>query len=391
MRPEQWNQIISALPGAHLLQSAQWGALKAQYGWQPTGLVWLPGNAAPLVFGLGDDPTQGAGADEPAVPQPGQAVAAALLLIKPLARRLPLRLCLAYSPKGPLLDWADAPLRRRVLADLAAHARGRGAIFLKIDPDILVNRGIPGSEEQQPNPHWPAIRQDVAGMGFQPSPEQIQFKNSVLVDVNASDDELLARMKQKTRYNVRLGSKKGLAVRAGGPDDWPTLYRMYAETSLRDGFAIRDEAYYRAVWGTFAANAQPLIAEVDGEPVAAVYLFHFAGTAYYIYGMSRDQHRDKMPNYLLQYEAMRWARLHGCAQYDLWGAPDVFDESDSMWGVFRFKEGLGGWVRVTPGAWDLSTRPFWHWLYARAVPLALGLLRRLGRARTQAAAGVDAS
>ena len=383
MTPAQWNDIISRLPGAHLLQSAEWAHLKAQYGWQAHLLVWLSDRDEPLLQTLQDLDTKLA--DNATV------LAAALMLIKPLARRLPLRMCLAYSPKGPLLDWANAELRDRVLHGMAAFARSQGALFLKIDPDIIINTGVPGSESEQPNPAWPAIRHAISAAGFRPSPEQIQFRNTVLVDVNVSDDELLARMKQKTRYNARLGAKKGLTVRTGNRQDWPTLYKMYAETSLRDSFAIRDEAYYRAVWSAFEASAQPLIAEVDGEAVAAVFLFHFAGTAYYIYGMSRDLHRDKMPNYMLQYEAMRWAREHGCATYDLWGAPDEFNESDSMWGVFRFKEGLGGWVRVTPGAWDLSTRPLLHWLYARAVPLALSLLRLIGRARTRnaAAGGMD--
>jgi lipid II:glycine glycyltransferase (peptidoglycan interpeptide bridge formation enzyme) len=190
-------------------------------------------------------------------------------------------------------------------------------------------------------------------------------------------------MKQKTRYNVRLGSKKGLTVRVGTPADRSALYHMYAETCVRDGFVIRDEAYYQTVWGIFANNAEPLIAEVEGEPVAAVYLFHFAGTAYYIYGMSRDLHRDKMPNYLLQFEAMRWAREKGCAVYDLWGAPDVFDKSDSMWGVFRFKEGLGGRVRNTPGAWDIAPNPWLYQLYTRVMPALLGFLRSRGKARVK--------
>ena len=111
---------------------------------------------------------------------------------------------------------------------------------------------------------------------------------------------------------------------------------------------IRDEAYYRAVWGGFiqAGLAEALVAEVDGEAVAALIVFRFAGTAWYLYGMSRLAHREKMPNALLQWEAIRRARTAGCLTYDLWGAPDEFSESDPMWGVFRFKEGLGGRVRA---------------------------------------------
>ncbi len=177
---------------------------------------------------------------------------------------------------------------------------------------------------------------------------------------------MLARMKQKTRYNVRLAEKKGVVLRIGTQSDLPLLYKMYAETSVRDGFVIRDEGYYRTVWETFmqpnvetfqrsnVPTCEPLIAEVDGEPVAAIFVFYFAGRAYYVYGMSRNAHREKMPTYLLQWEAMKRARARGCTVYDLWGAPEVFDESDSMWGVYRFKEGLGGQVVRTLGAWDFA-------------------------------------
>ncbi|GAB4495710.1 MAG: hypothetical protein Fur0016_15250 [Anaerolineales bacterium] len=164
---------------------------------------------------------------------------------------------------------------------------------------------------------------------------------------------------------------------------------MYAETAARDGFIIREEAYYRTVWKIFSGQvaaaplAEPLIAEVEGQPVAALFLFAFAGRAYYVYGMSREAHREKMPTYLLQWEALQWARARGCSVYDLWGAPEVFDESDSMWGVFRFKEGLGGTVIRTLGAWDFVPNPLWYALYTRLVPKLLEIMRSAGRAKTR--------
>jgi peptidoglycan pentaglycine glycine transferase (the first glycine) len=176
-------------------------------------------------------------------------------------------------------------------------------------------------------------------------------------------------------------------VRVGGAADWPMLYKMYAETSVRDGFVIRAENYYRTVWQMFNQAskplAEPLIAEVDGAPVAAVFLFAFGGQAYYVYGMSRDAHRELMPNYLLQWEAMQWAKARGCSVYDLWGAPDVFDESDSMWGVFRFKEGLGGQVVRTLGAWDFAPNSLWYTLYTQVMPKVLDVMRQRGKARVR--------
>jgi lipid II:glycine glycyltransferase (peptidoglycan interpeptide bridge formation enzyme) len=127
----------------------------------------------------------------------------------------------------------------------------------------------------------------------------------------------------------------------------------------------------------------PLIAEVNNEPVAAIFLFMFAGRAYYVYGMSRSLHREKMPTYLLQWEAMKRAKTGGCSFYDLWGAPEVFDESDSMWGVYRFKEGLGGEVVRTLGAYDFVPTKLWYKLYAEVMPRVLDVMRSRGKEKTK--------
>jgi lipid II:glycine glycyltransferase (peptidoglycan interpeptide bridge formation enzyme) len=165
---------------------------------------------------------------------------------------------------------------------------------------------------------------------------------------------------------------------------------MYAHTSVRDGFVIREREYYLHTWQTFiqAGMAEPLIAEVDGQAVAGVVIFRFGGRAYYLQGMSLDEHREKMPNVLLQWEAMRRARAAGCTVYDLWGAPEVFDESDPLWGVFRFKRGLGAQVLRTLGAWDLPLRPFFYQLYTHTLPRLLDWMRRRGRQRARLDAGM---
>jgi lipid II:glycine glycyltransferase (peptidoglycan interpeptide bridge formation enzyme) len=235
-------------------------------------------------------------------------------------------------------------------------------------------------------------------LGWRFSQDQIQFRNTVLINLFHSDDELLRCMKQKTRYNIRLAQKKGVTVRVGTADDLPMLYRMYTETSVRDGFLIREEGYYQTVWRTFGyssrvAHSQStpfhelLIAEVDGEPVGAVSMFYFAGQAIYLFGMSRDEQREKMPNYLLQWEAMRRAKVLGCKIYNLWGAPNEFDESDGLWGVFRFKEGLGGYVLRTIGAWDFTPNPMLYKMYTEALPRVMDILRARGTARTRQSLG----
>jgi lipid II:glycine glycyltransferase (peptidoglycan interpeptide bridge formation enzyme) len=296
------------------------------------------------------------------------------------------------------MDWNDTGLCQRVLADLQAFAKHQGAIFVKVDPDVELGTGIPGTPQAVESNGGQTVKSELVQRGWEFSQDQIQFRNTVLIDLSPSEDELLLRMKQKTRYNVRLAQKKGVTVRVGTTDDLPGLYRMYAETSVRDDFLIREEGYYQTVWRIFDKPSiiprssstpfhEPLIAEVDGQPVAAVSLFYFAGHAIYLFGMSRDEHREKMPNHLLQWEAMRRARALGCGIYNLWGAPNQFNESDDLWGVFRFKEGLGGYVFRSLGAWDFTPNPLLYKLYTQVLPRLMDVMRSRGKSKTRQSLG----
>ncbi|HET9909402.1 MAG TPA: peptidoglycan bridge formation glycyltransferase FemA/FemB family protein [Anaerolineales bacterium] len=376
MNRNNWDSLISNFPNPHFLQTYEWGQVKAKYGWSPLYSVW----DADGKWKVESDPNLFSSFHSP--------VAAALILKRQILRNaFAARLSILYVPKGPLLDWSNEPLRNRVLNDLQSFARKQGAIFLKTDPDVVLATGVPDSPDNVNDNGGQVVMSDLKRRGWGYSSDQIQFKNTVLIDLNPSEEELLAHMKQKTRYNIRLAQKKGVSVRVGMSADLALLYRMYAETSIRDGFVIRDEGYYKTVWNLFMNSAdpycEPLIAEVDHQPVAGIFVFYFAGRAYYVYGMSRDVHREKMPAYLLQWEAMKRAKARGCAVYDLWGAPDIFDESDSMWGVYRFKEGLGGKVVRTLGAWDYAPNRLWYNMYSEIIPRVLDVMRSRGKAKTK--------
>lgn len=397
MESNIWNSIISKLPNPHFLQSYEWGQVKAKYGWEPIYLVW--DNEGKMKEER-DVNNLSSFAFHPS--------AAALILKRQILRNgFAARLSILYSPKGPLLDWTNESLRRRVLDDLQSFAKKQGAIFLKMDPDVVLGTGVPASEGDVIDNNGQVVMSELKRRGWEYSSDQIQFKNTVLIDLNPTEDELLTRMKQKTRYNIRLAEKKGVAIRVGTSEDLSSLYKIYAETSVRDGFVIRDEGYYKTVWEIFMRSnvdtleslqvstfqpanlptCEPLIAEVNGEPVAAIFLFYFGGCAYYVYGMSRDTHREKMPTNLLQWEAMKRAKAKGCGMYDLWGAPDVFDETDSMWGVYRFKEGLGGKVVRTLGAWDYAPSPLWYRMYSEIIPRVLDVMRSRGKVKTRQGLG----
>lgn len=355
-----WNRLIAGLPGAHILQTCEWADVKAAVGWRALPLLWRG--------------------------ERGEVLAAAMVLQRPLQiGPFSPNLSVMYTPRGPLLDWDSDALRSQVLDDLQRLARQSGAIFIKIDPEVVLGYGIPGSQGASSDLVGVKALEDLRRRGWLYSDEQVQFRNTVVLDLRGLEADWLSRMKQKTRYNLRLAERKGVTVRHGSAADFGLLYRMYAETALRDGFTIRPANYYQKVWDTFtrAGMCFPLVAEVEGEPVAGLVLFVYAQRAWYLYGMSREIHRDRMPNYLLQWEAMRIAKEKGALSYDLWGAPDVFDENDSMWGVFRFKEGLGGEVICTIGAYDFPCRPTFFRLYTRLLPRLLDVMRARGKARTR--------
>ncbi|MCE1254071.1 MAG: peptidoglycan bridge formation glycyltransferase FemA/FemB family protein [Anaerolineae bacterium] len=342
------------------MQTWQWGEIKSAVGWASLPFVWR------------DDQNR--------------IVAAALILERNLKiGPITTGLKVLYIPRGPLMDWSDQGLCKRILDDLEELCRKRHALFLKMDPEIILGEGIPESPEAVESEKAKSVLEMMHARGWNYSDEQIQFKNTAWLDLSADEETWLSRMKPKARYNLRLSQKKGVNVRLATLNDLPTLYRMYKETSVRDGFVIRPERYYRQVWQLYmqADMCQALIAEVDGEAIAGVVLMYFAGRSWYLYGMSTENHRDKMPNYLLQWEAMRLLKSKGCQFYDLWGAPDVFNESDSMWGVFRFKDGLGAKVIRTPGAWDYAPWKWVYTLYTRMIPNVLNIMRAHGKARAK--------
>lgn len=357
-QPEEWDAGVQSLPDAHILQSWVWGEFKSEYGWRPTRLAWHAG---------------------------GRVLAAAQVLERPwpsggwpLARVL-------YVPRGPILDWSMRDLAAAVRRDLQIMAKERRAIFIKIDPEIPLLVSNPAEDPPVAQEAGETVRDELHSEGWIASADQVQFRSTFRLDLRIEEDALLARMKPKTRYNVRLAERRGVSIRPAAENDFDDLYAMYAETSVRDGFVIRPKAYYREAWGRpwRAGRAQPFLAEVEGRAVAGLILFHFGSTAWYFYGMSRSAERERMPTHLLQWEAIRWAKRRGLKTYDFWGAPDSSDPEDAMFGVYRFKAGFGAAHVQTLGAWDQPLRPAWYRLYAVLLPRVLGLLRARQRRRTQ--------
>jgi peptidoglycan pentaglycine glycine transferase (the first glycine) len=333
-----WNSFVVASPTGHLLQSWQWGQLKAAFGWQAARL------------GIEDE---------------GRLIAGAQVLFRSLPP-FPRYLSIAYVPKGPILDLGKQEISEALLSAIHRLARQKRAILLKIEPEL---------------PHSPAAVKQLQVCGFRPSQQTIQPRSTIHIDLRADLDEILARMKSKTRYNVRLAGRKGVLVRVGTADDLPIFYRLIELTGRRDGFAIHSRGYYETAYRLFVPSdlARLFLATYHDEVIAGLMVFAFGQRAWYMYGASSDRERDRMPNHLLQWQAIRWAKERGCLTYDLWGIPDevgqeperhkrtVTDRQGGLWGVYRFKQGFGGQVVRYVGAYDYVYRPALAWLYNKAV------------------------
>jgi lipid II:glycine glycyltransferase (peptidoglycan interpeptide bridge formation enzyme) len=303
----EWGSFLLRHPQAHLLQTSTWGELKARHGWRPLRLAR------------------------------GQAGAQVLL------RQVLPGIRVAYVPRGPVGPWKE------VLPELIAGSRAAGAFTLILEPDA----------------DDPEAR-DLAGLGFVPSARSVQPATSLRVDLQGSEEEILARMHQKTRYNIGLAGRRGVSVRRW--DDPEGFAAMLRSTGDRQGFGVHTPAYYRDAFDLFQprGEAELLLAEFDGEVLGALMVFGCGRGAWYLYGASTTARRELMATYLLQWEAMRWARRRGAAWYDLWGIPDASPEAleagfehrrDGLWGVYRFKRGFGGVWFQTPGAWEKPIRP----------------------------------
>lgn len=351
----EWNALVATLPHAHILQTWEWGDFKQQTtGWQPQRFAYRDAD--------------------------GQWVAAASVL----TRRIGI-FCVMYVPKGAVLDYQQVAVRDAVLDHLQSLAKQRRAIWLKIDPDLPLATGIPnddsGKHPDQPHPTGTALQQVLQARGWRYSADQVQFPNTLVNDLTQSEDAILAGMNQSTRRKLRKAEKAGVIVREAqlSGQDLETLYQMYTVTSQRQGFLIRPLSYYRLVWEAFAVAglAIGLLAEVEGEPVAGAVFFHFGQKVWFFYGMTTETHRDSQANYVLHWQAIRWAKAQGYALYDWWGAPTIFTEDDPLWGVYRFKDGFGGQVVRHIGAWDYAPNRWRYAAYTIVLPAMLRLWRHL--------------
>ena len=321
-RRDVWDCHVSAQPGFNLMQSWDWGQFKQGLGWK--------------VFRI-------------AVEEAGSILACTQLLIKPLPMALA---SVAYIPRDARANWQDDAAGQCLREEIHRVARLNRAIFLKVEPLIA---------------HDSQIQASLLAQGFVISPNTNQPRATITMDLTRELDQILASMRKKSRMYIRAAAEKGVTVRRGEEGDLPAFYELMVATARREGFSPRSFEYYAGEFRAFhPTNQMVLLMAYQGDQLLAVRTAHcFGDQAAEFHGGSSGEALDLRPNYLLVWEAIRWARERGCRAYDFWGIPDpvgemvsqgqelpVSERTDGLWGVYRFKSGFSKDIVYYTGAYD---------------------------------------
>lgn len=322
---EEFNSFINSHPEGHALQLWEWGALKEKTGWTCHRLLLKTGEE---IF------------------------AAATIL----ARRLPFfGIPIFYCPRGPVVDMAAKEKVNAVFRAIRELAKKQKAIFLKIDPDIPKNKDLELFLRAL------GFKLIDKGKNFEGAQPKFVFR----LDIRPDEEKLLANMHQKTRYNIRLAKRRGVTIRIGSREDLPEFYRVLKETTERDNFLVRSYSYFEDLYDLMAPAgfAELFIAEYKGQMLAGTIAFLTGKKAWYVYGASSNFYRNVMPNYLIQWEMIRWAKSKGCTLYDFRGVSGDLNENNPLYGLYKFKKGFNGEFTEFIGEWDYIYRPFMYLIW----------------------------
>jgi peptidoglycan pentaglycine glycine transferase (the first glycine) len=334
---KQWNQFVREAPTGHLCQTYEW----SEHGEDPAA------RARALHVGVMD----------------GDQLVGAVLLLRSKLPGLPG--ALYYAPRGPVVPDATGPVLPLLMQTAARLARKAGGFAMRVEPNM------PDDE-----PQWRAAFERI---GFHTSPHVIYLRNTWILDVRPSEKQLLDGMQTTWRYNIGKTGRSGVTIRQGRTEaDLDIFYRLQAETATREHFYLYPRSVFRDMLAHYSPEAAArddtalltlLIAEHEGTALAATTVATFGAWAWSMHtGITSDaQARKLRPNYLLQWEAMRWAKSQGCAYFDFRNIPEILEPGQPMYGVYEFKKGFGGFFRRMMPTMELVLNPFIYYPYSWAV------------------------
>ena len=271
-----------------------------------------------------------------------------------LIRKIPIFGNIMYASRGPVCDIHNMEVLKQLTEGAKELAKKYNAIVLRIEPDIV------SSDE--------SFRNIMLDLGYQIKDDAKNFREEIqpryvfrLDTKNKTEDELFKNLHSKTRYNVRLAVKKGVEVKEGTREDLKDFHKIMVTTGIRDGFITRPLEYFERMYDCLGEkHMKILMAYYEGKPIAGVIVIIYGNKTWYLYGASSNEHRNLMPNYLLQWEMIKIALERKSDIYDLRGVPGIADDSN---GLYRFKKGFGAEYTEFIGEVYIPFKPLTYNLY----------------------------
>jgi len=338
----EWDAFLARTPGGHHAQTSLWGRVKAMHGWKIIRLVIRQGE---------------------------RIIAGAQILMRPT----PIIGSVGYIPKGPVIASNDPGLPKLVFNEMRKLVKVHRIHYL-----IL-----------QPPDNGPELTTQLRLWGFRSSSIKAFPTATVLIDLRQNLDTILANMKSKTRYNIRLAQRKGITVRKGIEDDIPTFYRILVATSQRQNFSVYPERYYSELGRVFGqlGHFKIFLAEYQDQAVSAMFTIAFGDTVLFKRGGWSGQYGNYRPNEIMHWTAIQWAKSQGYHYYNFEGIDPLAAKAllqrepipaslkDS---VTRFKIGFGGLVVCLPDVYDYVHNPLLRWAYYSIYPKIAELAKTKG-------------
>lgn len=237
-----------------------------------------------------------------------------------------------YAPRGFVCDVHDKETLKELTIKAQEIAKKYKAFIFRLDPDVLQ------SDEE--------FKKIITELGYKTKKniknigQVLQPKYVFRLNVkDKTEEELLQSFESKTRYNIRLAGRKGVTVRQGTRDDLKIFYDIMKTTGSRDDFFIRPLSYFQKIYDEMGEkHARIYIAEFEGEPIAATMPIYYGNKVWYLYGGSSNKHRNLMPNYLIQWEMIKWAIEEKCDWYDFRGVSGFKSEKDPQYRCLQIQK-----------------------------------------------------
>ena len=269
-------------------------------------------------------------------------------------RKIPIFGNIMYSARGPICDIHDMEVLQQLTEGAKELAKKYNAIVLRIEPDIK-------SDDED-------FKNIMLQLGFSIKDDAKNFREEIqpryvfrLDTKGKTEDEIFKAFHQKTRYNVRLATKKGVTIKEGNKEDLKDFHKIMVTTGIRDGFITRPLEYFEKMYDELGPeHMKILLAYYEGKPIAGVIPIMYGNKTWYLYGASSNEHRNLMPNYLLQWEMIKIALSRKSDIYDLRGVPGIADNSN---GLYRMKKGFGAEYTEFVGEVYMPYKPMMYNLY----------------------------